>query len=273
MEPRDALVLLMMLASAAGAHAQDLPRPGALTRLADGVFAYEQIDPTKTGVTVNNLVIVTSDGVLVADGQGTIANTKALVDAIATVTPAPVRFVVVGSVHGDHRGGDSAFPPSATFVREARDLTLGGRDIRVLMLGRAHTGTDLEVYLPREQILYASEVFSNRVFPSMANGFPGEWVAALTAAEALNARVYVPAHGAIDAPRQWTLEGVRVWHAAVELVRQEGRRLHDREVAVDDSASRASFGSLESWVRARENAAGALKRVYMELDGQLPAKD
>src|SRR3954468_10815222 len=83
-------------------RAEGLPR---LTRLADGVYAYEHVDPTKRGVSVNNLVVVSGDGVLVADGQGTVDNTKELVAAIATVTSQPVKFVVVGSVHGDHRGG------------------------------------------------------------------------------------------------------------------------------------------------------------------------
>src|SRR5262245_56698498 len=55
----------------AAVAADGLPR---MTRLAEGVYVYEQLDPTKRGVTVNNLVVVTSDGVLVADGQGTVDN-------------------------------------------------------------------------------------------------------------------------------------------------------------------------------------------------------
>jgi glyoxylase-like metal-dependent hydrolase (beta-lactamase superfamily II) len=257
---------LMLLASAA-VGADDLPR---MTRLSDGVYVYEHVDPTKRGVTVNNLVVVTNEGVLVGDGQGTVENTQQLVAAIAAVTPQPIRYVVVGSVHGDHRGGDQAFPASATFITSARDVTLGGRDIRVLMLGRAHTGSDLEVLLPREKILYMSEVFSNRIFPSLANGYPTEWIAALQKAEALDVEAYVPAHAAMSIGALITSKDeVRVCRQALERVVAEGRRLHDAKVPVDTAAASASFGEIASWTRAAENAPGALKRVFMEIDGEL----
>src|SRR5262245_9887161 len=178
-----------------GLKPSDFPR---ITKLADKVYAYEQIDPTKRIVTANNLIVVTNDGVLVADGQGTVDNVQRLVADIAKLTPQPIKYVVVGSEHGDHIGGDTAFPASATFVvhpnskavverrigrsadvvAEKRVISFGGEEIVVMFLGRGHTGGDLEVYLPREKILYMSEVFSNRIFPSMANGFPTEWVAA-----------------------------------------------------------------------------------------------
>src|SRR5207248_6463921 len=72
----------------------DFPR---VKKLADNVYAYEQIDPTKRIVTVNNLIVVTTDGVLVADGQGTVDNTRRLVAEIAKLTPQPIKYVVVGS--------------------------------------------------------------------------------------------------------------------------------------------------------------------------------
>src|SRR5262245_61604999 len=96
----------------AAVDGQSYPR---LTRIADGVYTYEQADPTKRGVAVNNLIVITNDGVLVADGQGTVDNTRRLVEDIAGITLQPIRYVVVGSIHGDHRGGDAAFPPGVTF--------------------------------------------------------------------------------------------------------------------------------------------------------------
>jgi cyclase len=290
--------LTFAAASLSVAHAQDLPR---FTRLAEGVYVYEHVDPTKRGVTANNLVVVTADGVLVADGQATVDNTKALVAAIASVTPRPIRYVVVGSEHGDHRGGDSAFPATATFiahpfskanlerqaaapnrranappvvvptetVSDKRVISLGGTEIDILFLGRSHTGGDLEVYLPREKILFMSEVFSRRIFPSMANGYPSEWVAALARAERLDADVWVPAHCAIDSPLVLTAGEERSYRQALERVIAEGRRLHDAHVPVDEAPAHADFGPFASWTRAADNAAGALTRVYMELDGQL----
>src|SRR5262249_41622260 len=158
----------------------------------------------------NNLIVITSDGVLIAEGQGTVENVKRLVDDIARLTPQPIKYIVAGSEHGDHTGGDAAFPAAATFlvhpfskaaierrinrpaetVADKRVVTMGGVEIDVLFLGRAHTGGDLEVYLPRQRILFMSEVFSNRVFPSMANGFPSEWIETLKKAEEIDASLY-----------------------------------------------------------------------------------
>jgi len=292
------MALALVVGSLSVVEAQELPR---FTRLSEGVFVYEHVDPTKRGVTANNLIVATPDGVLVADGQATPENTRELLAAIATVTSQPIRYVVVGSEHGDHRGGDSAFPASATFiahpfskanlgrqaaaparranapavvvptetVSERRVITLGGTEIDILFLGRSHTGGDLEVYLPRAKVLFMSEVFSRRIFPSMANGFPSEWVAALKRAEQLDADVWVPAHCAIDSPLVFTPDEEHSYRQALERVITEGRRLHDGRVPVDDAASRADFGPFAAWTRAADNAAGAITRVYMELDGQL----
>jgi glyoxylase-like metal-dependent hydrolase (beta-lactamase superfamily II) len=246
---------------------QGYPR---MTKIADGVYTYEQADPTKRGVAVNNLIVVTPEGVLVGDGQGTVENTKRLVDDIAGVTPQPIRYVVVGSIHGDHRGGDAAFPSGVTVVKTKTDLMLGGRDIRVLFLGRAHTGSDLEVFLPRERIMYMSESFSNDIFPSMANGYPSEWIATLRRAEDMPVDVYMPAHSPQANARLFmTRDDVRKYRSALESVLSEGRRLHDAGVPAEAAAASANFGSISSWIRRPENAAAALKRVYLELDGQL----
>ena len=270
MTMKTALIVLATAAALRSAAEQTYPR---LTRIADGVYTYEQADPTKRGVAVNNLIVVTSDGVLVADGQGTVENTKRLVDDVATITPQPIRSVVVGSIHGDHRGGDAAFPPGVTFVKSKTDLTLGGREIRVLFLGRAHTGTDLEVYLPRERIMYMSESFSNDIFPSMANGYPSEWIAALKRAEELPVDTYVPAHSPQASSKlSTTRDDVRKYRSALETVEREGRRLHDAHVPADDAAAAANFGEIGTWIRKPENAAAALKRVYLELDGQLKSE-
>jgi cyclase len=267
-----------------GLKAADFPR---IRKLADNVYSYEQIDPTKRVVTVNNLIVVTTDGVLIAESQGTVDNVNRLIADVATLTPQPIKYVVIGSEHGDHVGGIEAFPKTVTFFASPvsapklkrpaeavsgskQVLTLGGTEIDILNLGRAHTGGDLEVYLPREKILFMSEVFVNRVFPSMANGYPTEWIAALGKAEAIDASWYIPAHGFVDSAPVLR-EEERNYRLAIERVMSEAKRLHDSGVPVDNALERADFGPYAGWTRFSNNAAGALQRVYMELDGKLPA--
>ncbi|HEX7138961.1 MAG TPA: hypothetical protein VF219_13980, partial [Vicinamibacterales bacterium] len=66
-----------------------------------------------------------------------------------------------------------------------------------------------------------------------------------------------------------TREDVHKYRSALETVMREGRRLHDAHVPVEDAPAAANFGDISAWIRQPENAAAALKRVYMELDGQL----
>src|SRR3546814_2090673 len=54
------------------------------------------------------MIVVGSDGVLIADGQESDDATRAMLAAVATVTDKPVRWMVVGSVHEDHTGGTGA---------------------------------------------------------------------------------------------------------------------------------------------------------------------
>jgi cyclase len=264
-----------------GLTAADFPR---MTKLAANVYGYEQIDPTKRTVTVNNLIVITTDGVLVAEGQGTPDHVKRLVADIATLTPQPIKYVVVGSEHGDHTGGDAAFPDTVTFfaqsfsvphlkfhaepIADKKVLTVGGTEIDLLFLGRAHTGGDLEVYLPREKILFMSEVFSNRIFPSMANGYPTEWVETLKKAEQMDPAVFVPAHGFIDSPAVLR-EEEHNYRLALEQILAEGTRLHERKTPIERATAAANFGPYDNWTRAANNAFGALERVYLELDGRL----
>ena len=278
-----------------GLSAADFPR---VTKLAENVYAYEQIDPTKRTVTANNLIVVTTDGVLIAEGQGTAANVTRLVADVAKITPQPIKYVVIGSEHGDHTGGDAAFPATAIFIahpfsqanleRQAqnrrpnqskvvvptetvdakRTLMLGSTEIQILFLGRAHTGGDLEVYLPREKILFMSEVFLNRIFPSMANAYPTEWVETLKRAEQMDVALFVPAHGFIDSATVLK-EEERNYRMALEQILAEGKRLHDAKVPIENATAGANFGVYDNWTRAANNAYAALKRVYMELDGEL----
>ena len=295
MRPRLALLLTLAAVNLAGQEPirtaditvrglkpSDFPR---IRKLAENVYSYEQIDPSKRVVTVNNLIVITTDGVLIAESQGTAENVRRLIADVATLTNQPIKYLVVGSEHGDHVGGIEAFPktvtvlaspysapklrrPAEAIAESRRVLTLGGTEIDILFLGRAHTGGDLEVYLPREKVLFMSEVFVNRVFPSMANGYPSEWIAALRKAEAIAPTWFVPAHGFVDSADALR-EEEQNYRLAIERVVAEGKRLHDAGVPVDQAVARADFGPYAGWTRRENNAAGALQRVYLELDGKL----
>lgn len=283
-----------------GFRENDFPR---LVRLAENVYAYEDLNGTldsNLAFTTNSLIVITGDGVVVADGQGSVAKTRRMVEEIGRLTPQPIRYVIVGADHGDHVAGNSAFPPGTTFiahpvskaviermrpqpdgtrvpvpqetVSDRRTITLGGMEMQVLFLGRAHTGGDLHLYLPRENILWMSEAFFNRLYPSVGgsrSAYPIQWIETIRKAQAMNAAMYVPNHGFVDSAAVLNEELVNFRRALENLV-SEARRLHAAGVPVDTAPRQMNLGEFQYWYRAANNMPDAVRQVYLEIDGKLP---
>src|SRR5690606_23694825 len=158
---------------ARGLTLADFPRYKAV---APDIYAYEGFHPSKVMNTVS-LIIVTKDGVVLVDAMGDETQGQQLVDNIKKITQQPVKYLIVGSDHGDHMAGNGplkkAWPsmvvistpasqkalvknaaPPTELVTDKRTLNVGGTEIQILNLGRAHTGGDLLVYLPATKIMF-----------------------------------------------------------------------------------------------------------------------
>lgn len=277
-----------------GPYAPDAPDSAYRTvrEIAEGVHTYEYAragDP----VTTVSMFVVTPAGVLVADGQGNVEETRRLLDAIAGVTDQPVTHLVTASDHGDHTGGNAAFPeeievlahpaardalaepssgydgPAPTRLVTGREVVeLGGRSIEVLFLGRGHTAGDLAVHLPEERILFMSEAFLDRVFPLMITAYPSDWVETLRLAEAMDVDTYVAGHG-VRGSVDYGKENLIRYRQAVEQVIAEVRRLRDAGLSVDDAVEQANFGVLSRQADYVYQMERAVRRVWAELDGEL----
>ena len=279
-----------------GLKITDFPRTVKVT---DNVYTYEDFHAGDEKFTTTNLFVVTDAGVLVADGQGDPGATKGLVDAIARVTPKPIKYVVICSDHGDHTGGNASFPAGITYlvhptskailerqaasgrgaagwtlpadavvVPEKKAITLGSEDLQVIFLGRAHTGGDLSVYLPRQKILFMSEIFLNRVFPAMRSAYPSDWLRTLTRAEQMDVRIYVPGHGFTEQAAVSNDE-LRAYHKALDAVVAEATRLYKAGVPVDNAITQADFGEYAAWTLSQSQGPIAIRKVYEELSGAL----
>jgi glyoxylase-like metal-dependent hydrolase (beta-lactamase superfamily II) len=271
----------------------DFPR---IQELAPGVYSYEQLRAAGEELfTTVSMFVVTDEGVLVADGQGNFEETALMVEEIGKVTDQPITHVVICSDHGDHTAGNGAFPEGVeyivhenslvamerireripeipmpeTVISDRLDLTLGGRTIEILFLGRAHTGGDLVVHLPEESVLFLTEAYLHRVYPAMRSAYPTEWVAMLRRAQAMNARINVPGHGFVDSPEVLRDE-LQVAIEALETVIAESTRLHEMGLSPEEADAQADFGDLETWSLRESQRGMALRRVYMELNGELP---
>jgi glyoxylase-like metal-dependent hydrolase (beta-lactamase superfamily II) len=271
-------------------------------KVTDNVYTYEDFHAGPEKFTTTNMFVVTDQGVLVADGQGSPTETKGLVDAIAKVTRQPITFVVIASDHGDHTAGNASFPADVTYiihptskaildqaadaaakagrepgwrlpanamlVSDRHSMKLGKEDIDIIFLGRAHTGGDLAVSVPRQKILFLSEIFLNRVFPAMRSAYPSEWIKTLDRAEAMKPDIYIAGHGFTE-QGPVSREEFRAYQHALKAVVAEATRLHNDGVPIEQAIKQANWGEYASWTLASSQGPIAIRKVYEELNGQL----
>ena len=81
------------------------------------------------------------------------------------------------------------------------------------------------VYLPKQKILFMSEVYLNRVFPAMRSAYPTEWVGVIDKALKMDVDRFVPGHGFIEEPKASREELVE-YQKAMRAVIAEVTRLH-----------------------------------------------
>ena len=138
---------------------------------------------------------------VVVDALGSEAIAGQARNAIAEVTDQPLRFLVSSTFHGRFTGGNAVYRDAFNIAHEnyrtnllglLRDMSaderlarlpdqtyrdrvtlhLGGKEIRILHLGRAHTRGDSIAFVPADRIAYLSEVFNFDEFPYTRDSYP-----------------------------------------------------------------------------------------------------
>jgi hypothetical protein len=128
--------------------------------------------------------------------------------------------------------------------------------------------------VPGAGVLFMSEIFDHRLFPSLARGYPSEWLATIKKNQAIGARWIVGGHGFVDDPATMKKE-LQAFADELTAVIAEGRRLHDAglpcpSVKDCDAVKAANWGPYENWSERATQAPGAIMRVYQEIEGKLP---
>jgi glyoxylase-like metal-dependent hydrolase (beta-lactamase superfamily II) len=149
-------------------------------------------------------------------------------------------------------------------------LYLGGKEIQILYLGRAHTRGDSIVFLPEERIAYMSEIFYLDEFPYISEGYSADWMRTLEAAEALKADIFVPGHGFLPKDMKETRVWLRRQWQILKDVRQAVQEQVEQGISVEKVVSTIDlpqFKRFKGYERALEIA---VRRIYRELTVGLP---
>ena len=233
---RISFALIAALMTLVITHAQQPPAPqGRGGGGRGGGQPVQPIQMIKPGLYVvpgggaNSLVRVTNDGVILVDtklpGE---ANYNGLMEQIRSVTMQPVKVVIVTHHHADHTGNNDRFiaagaqvigheqlaksldtyqfdprpaKPSTTYNTPEHIVRLGGVEVRVLHLGRAHTGGDSVVYFPDVKVVATSDAVTTGTQGPLADyaggGSFASWTAVLDAMLKLDFDTAVPGAGPI----------------------------------------------------------------------------
>lgn len=270
-------------------------RSGGLRQIIPGHYVYLHTDDTPgVSSTFNSGIIVTSDGVVVVDALSSDAVARLARDAIAGITAQPIRFLVSSTFHDRFTGGNAVYRDAfnighehyrTDLIRSLRDaspeqqnarlpdqtyrdrvtLHLGGKEIQILHLGRAHTRGDSIVFVPADRIAYLSEVFNFEEFPYLSDSYPSEWATTLEAAEALEADIFVPGHGFLPENPRDTRPGLRRHRQILVDVRQAVQRALEHgatEAQALASIDLPQYHRFQGYSRAMEIA---VRRIYREL--------
>lgn len=168
----------------------------------------------------NSLIIVTSYQVILAGSHFVPETTKELLDFVRTVTPIPVRYIILTHHHRGFNYIDFDLPANAEIIASGptwqalksefrqiknqvtffdRSLTMKRGNTLIVMnaTGKGHSEGDVFVYLPDEGVLFTSDLFFNDVAGYMGDGNFRDWVETLEILSNLDANVVVPGLGAV----------------------------------------------------------------------------
>ena len=124
---REAALLAVMLPCTFAAWT---PPPPAHTEVAPGVHLFQTQPYGDVGLDGNSVAIISRDGVLVFDANGTPAAARAVLAAIRRLTNQPVRYLVYSHWHWDHWYGAEVYAdafPGLTIIshEKTRELMAG----------------------------------------------------------------------------------------------------------------------------------------------------
>jgi len=123
-------------------------------------------------------------------------------------------------------------PPNVT-IDDRMTLFRGDREIRLLFLGRGHTGGDLVAYLPKERVLCSGDLLVNGI-ANLIDGYVNEWPDTLEKLKPIDFVDVIPGHGEPFKGK----ERIDWFQGYLRDLWKQSTALHDQKVPAADAARR-----------------------------------
>ncbi|MGW0484517.1 fumarylacetoacetate hydrolase family protein [Nonomuraea sp. NPDC003214] len=163
-------------------------------------------------------------------------------------------------------GGIRLRAPDQTFERRL-SVEVGGREVRLLDLGPAHTGADTVVHVPDAGVLFAGDLLFVGCTPIVWSGPIANWIAACDTMIALDAPTVVPGHGPVT-----DAAGVRAVRDYLSHVVEQADAAHAKGLDLREAAFGIDLAQYAAWLDAERAVVNVYQR-YREIRPDQPVLD
>jgi glyoxylase-like metal-dependent hydrolase (beta-lactamase superfamily II) len=199
-----------MFVAAAPVLAQDAKR--SITNIAGDLYRFQ-----------NNfhysVFLVTPEGIIATDPINAEAAGWLKTELKARFN-LPVKYLIYSHDHRDHIAGGEVFAPQATVIAhenaraaivgeqrptavpdltftDRMTVTLGGKSVELLYLGRSHSDNMIVMHFPAERALFAVDFIAVKRLPYMdlSDAYFPEWIEAVNKVETMDFDILVGGHG------------------------------------------------------------------------------
>ena len=129
-------------------------------------------------------------------------------------------------------------------VENRMEFDDGSRKIEILYLGKAHTGADLVVFLPKEKIVASGDLIVAPVPLVGSTSYPLEYGATLENLLRLKAKIIIPGHGAVQRDNVYAQSMIRLLNSIkqqTESAVKKGETLDELRKSVNLDEFRREF--------------------------------
>jgi glyoxylase-like metal-dependent hydrolase (beta-lactamase superfamily II) len=166
--------------------------------------------------------------------------------------------------------GTNAVKPTAPNVTLTHTMSLfrGGREIRIMHLGRGHTAGDVVVFLPKERIVATGDLLVENT-SYMGDAFFTDWIETIEVLKKLDFDTVLPGHGQAFKGKA----KLDHWQAYLRDFWSQAQKFHKADVPWEEAAKQVDLrGNAVNYPSIR--AAGitpnhGMLRAYEILDGKV----
>jgi len=151
--------------------------------------------------------------------------------------------------------------PSHTFSGQL-DLRVGGREVRLIELGPAHTAGDTLVYVPDSATAFTGDLLFIDGTPIVWSDL-SNWIVACDQMLELGAEILVPGHGPVT-----DASGIRDVQRYLRYIQREARERFEAGMDAETAADDIDIHEFADW-GDRERIAVNVIAAYRELDPSL----